>query len=184
MHNVWLQQFGKRGTCLYVVTLNDYVQAFKQLTLYSHFKQGGRLGQGPDKNELLLHIATQFRDVKQLVDAVLKYSQRSACTNRIAHMEGEEIFGSYKSKVIVALGLEGDSHRHDHVSFSHPCVNHTIVKSSVEIEQLRANQIQEVIEVLEAPHGDGVWHIKRCPPHRTFNIPCCKNPLNILVLQK
>jgi hypothetical protein len=25
VHNVWLQQFGKKGTCLYVATLNDYV---------------------------------------------------------------------------------------------------------------------------------------------------------------
>jgi hypothetical protein len=81
---------------LYVATLNDYVQAFKQSTLYSHFKQGGGLGQGPDKNELLLHKATQSRNLKQFIDVVLKYSPRSAYIVRIAHMEGEEIFGSYK----------------------------------------------------------------------------------------
>jgi len=29
VHNVWLQQFSKRGAYLYVMTLDDYVQAFK-----------------------------------------------------------------------------------------------------------------------------------------------------------
>jgi len=38
VHNVWLQQSRKRGACLYVVTLDDYVQIFIQSTLYSHFK--------------------------------------------------------------------------------------------------------------------------------------------------
>jgi hypothetical protein len=37
MYNVWFQQFAKRGACLYVVTSNDYVRAFKQSTLYSQF---------------------------------------------------------------------------------------------------------------------------------------------------
>jgi hypothetical protein len=33
----------------------------------------------------------------------------------------------------------------------------------VNIEELVANQIEEDVEVLEAPCGDGVWHIERCP---------------------
>jgi hypothetical protein len=84
MHNVWLQHFGKRGACLYVVTLDDYVRAFIQSTLYYHFKQGGQLGQGFSKNELLLCRATQSRDSKQLANAILKYSPRSTCIVRIA----------------------------------------------------------------------------------------------------
>jgi hypothetical protein len=56
-------------------------------------------------------------------------------------MEGEEIFGSYKRNVILALGSKGDSHKHDHVNFFHPYVNHTIVKSGVEIEQPGVDQI-------------------------------------------
>jgi hypothetical protein len=83
MHNVWLQHFGKRGSCLYVVTLDDYVRAFIQSTLYYHFKQGGQLGQGFSKNELLLCRATQSRDSKQLANAILKYSPRSTCIVRI-----------------------------------------------------------------------------------------------------
>jgi hypothetical protein len=26
MHNIWLQQLGKHGTCLFIATFNDYVQ--------------------------------------------------------------------------------------------------------------------------------------------------------------
>jgi hypothetical protein len=44
MHNVWLQQLGKRGFCLYVVMVNKYVQAFKQTKLYYLFKKGGHFG--------------------------------------------------------------------------------------------------------------------------------------------
>ncbi len=79
MHNVRLQQFGKKGECLYVATLDDYVRTFKQSTLYYHFKQGGQLGQRLDKGELLLRIATQYGDLKQLVKTILKYSLGSAC---------------------------------------------------------------------------------------------------------
>jgi hypothetical protein len=79
-------------------------------------------------------------------------------------MEGEEIFGFYKQKANVAFRLGGDSHRQDNVIFSHPRVNHIIIRSSVEIEQPRADQIQGDVEVLERPCGDGVWHIERCPP--------------------
>jgi hypothetical protein len=78
-------------------------------------------------------------------------------------MEGEEIFGSCKQKVNLAPESKGDSHRHDCVNFFHLHVNHTITKSSVDIEQPIANQIQDV-EVLEAPCGNGVWHIERCSP--------------------
>jgi hypothetical protein len=34
----------------------------------------------------------------------------------------------------------------------------------VNIEEFVTNQIQKDVEVLEAPCGDGVWHIERCPP--------------------
>jgi hypothetical protein len=72
--------------------------------------------------------------------------------------------------VNLALGLEGDSHRHDHVNLFHPCVNHKIASSSVNIEKFVANQIEEDVEVLEAPCRDGVWHIERCPP--TLHVQC------------
>jgi hypothetical protein len=98
-------------------------------------------------------------------------------------MEDEEIFGSCKWKVNLALGLECDSHRHDHVNVFHPHVNHTIAKLGVEIEQLGANQIQGDVEVLEVLCGDGVWHRERCPLTLHFNVPHCKNPPSILVLQ-
>jgi hypothetical protein len=60
-----------------------------------------------------MHKATQYGDPNQLVNAGLKYSPRSACIVKIAHMEGEEIFRSYKQKANLGLGLEGDSHKHN-----------------------------------------------------------------------
>jgi hypothetical protein len=62
--------------------------------LYFHFKQGGWPSQGLDKNELLVHKATQYGDPNQLVNTILKYSPRLACIVKITHMEGEEIFSS------------------------------------------------------------------------------------------
>jgi hypothetical protein len=41
IHNIWLQQLGKRVTCLFATTSNDYVQAFKQLSLYYAFLRVG-----------------------------------------------------------------------------------------------------------------------------------------------
>jgi len=74
-------------------------------------------------------------------------------------MEGEEIFGSYKWKKNLAPRLKGDSRRHNCVNFSHPHVNHTIVRSSVHIEQPRADQIQEMLKSLKL-HVEmefGIW---------------------------
>jgi hypothetical protein len=93
----------------------------------------------------------------------MKYSLGSIYIVKITHMEGEEIFGSCKQKTNLPPKLEGDSHRHDCVNFSHPHVNHTNVSSSVNIEEVVTDQIEEDVEVLNAPCGDGVWHIERCP---------------------
>jgi hypothetical protein len=62
----------------------------------------------------------------------------------------------------LSLWIKGDFHRHDCVNFSHPCVNHIIIRSGVENEQPKVNQIQGDVEDLEAPCGNGIWHIERC----------------------
>jgi hypothetical protein len=46
------------------------------------------------------------------------------------------------------------------VNLYHPHANHVIAKSNVQIEQLGANLIEEGVEVLEAPFGDGIWDIE------------------------
>jgi hypothetical protein len=56
------------------------------------------------------------------------------------------------------------------VNFFYLRLNNTIVNSSVNIEELVVDQIEKEVEVLEAPCGDGVWHIKRCPP--TSHVLC------------
>jgi len=58
LHNIWFQQSGKMGTCLYIVTFNDYIQALKQTTLYYHSKKGGPSSYGHDKSEFFLHKAS------------------------------------------------------------------------------------------------------------------------------
>jgi len=60
------------------------------------------------------------------------------------------------------LGSKGDSHRHNLVNFSHPCVNTQTKKWHVQIEQpsFSANRYEVVdiidggVEVLEALCGD------------------------------
>jgi hypothetical protein len=64
-------------------------------------------------------------------------------------MEGEEIFGSYKQKVNLALGSKGDSHRHDYVNFFHPHVNHIIAKSHVKLCNLGRIKFREMLKSLK-----------------------------------
>ncbi len=96
MHNIWFQQYGKKGACLYIATLDDYVWTFKHSTLYYHFKKGGPSGQGLGRSAFFLWKTTQFGDLKYLVNVILKYALSSYFKIVIAHMEGEEILGSCK----------------------------------------------------------------------------------------
>jgi len=48
-------------------------------------------------------IRISYFCVKQLANAILRYSLGSACIVRIAQMEGEEIFGSCNQKANLAL---------------------------------------------------------------------------------
>jgi hypothetical protein len=137
--------------------------------LYYHFKKGGPSNQRLNRNELLLHKATQSNDSKQLANAILKYALVSSITTRITHMEGEKIFGSCKWKPNLLSRTEGDLHRYDHVNFSRPRVNTHIGKSHVQIEQPSCNVNQ--YEVVDITNGsveileplcklDGMWHIE------------------------
>jgi len=106
VHNIWLQQFGHRGTYLFTATFNDYVQTFKQSSLYYTFLEGGASGIGLDKNELRLHRADQFGDLVKIATVVSKYILSSSLSVRISHSEGEEMFGSTKCKVDLPPRLE------------------------------------------------------------------------------
>ncbi len=99
MHNIWIQELGKKETCLYATTFYDYVGTFKQMTLYYHLKNCGQSRKRPHRDELLLHKTTHFGDLKQLENTYLKYVLGSSFKVSIAHMEGEKIFHSYKQKV-------------------------------------------------------------------------------------
>jgi hypothetical protein len=62
------------------------------------------------------------------------------------------------------------------VNFFHPRANHTIASSSVDIEEPIVDEIQEDVEVLEAPCGDGVWHMERGPPMSHVQCSALQNP--------
>jgi hypothetical protein len=72
VHNIWWQQFGNRGTCLFATTFDDYMQAFRQSSLYYAFLQGGAFGTGPNKNELRLCMVSQYGDPTKIIVAVAK----------------------------------------------------------------------------------------------------------------
>jgi hypothetical protein len=69
------------------------------MTLYYHFKKCDQSRKRPHRDELFLHKTTHYGDLKQLENTYLKYASGSSFKIRIAQMEGEEIFGSYKRKV-------------------------------------------------------------------------------------
>jgi hypothetical protein len=54
IHNIWLQQFGKSVGCLFVLTFNDYVKAFRQNASYRVYLNGGRCREGFGRDELKL----------------------------------------------------------------------------------------------------------------------------------
>jgi hypothetical protein len=66
------------------------------MTLYYHFKKCGQSRKRPHRDEFVLHKIIQSGDLKQLEDTYLKYALGSSFNVIITHMEGEEIFGSYK----------------------------------------------------------------------------------------
>jgi hypothetical protein len=53
---------------------DDYVQAFKQFSLYYAFLQGGASRTDLDNNELCLRRANQFGDPVRIAVAVAKYT--------------------------------------------------------------------------------------------------------------
>jgi hypothetical protein len=105
---------------LYVATSNEYVQAFKQSSLYQTYLNGGLLGKSSNKKELHLHRASEFGDPMLLVITIAKYTPSCSYASRMSHLEGEEVFGFCKQRAILPLGSKGDSNKHDHVNFFHP----------------------------------------------------------------
>jgi hypothetical protein len=68
--NIWFHEFGKRGACLYVATSDDYMQAFKQSTLYSAFLRSGRSRISSTKDELQLCKVNRYGDPLQMATIV------------------------------------------------------------------------------------------------------------------
>jgi hypothetical protein len=124
VHNVWNQQFGNRGTNLYVTTIDDIVRALMQVVRYYQYLKGERAGNGPGKGELQLrtaqHTTERTWDPKVLNVAMAKLPGAELFYTRDPHLAGREVFGSQKRKANVPLGFEGESHRPNKVNFSRP----------------------------------------------------------------
>jgi hypothetical protein len=104
-------------TC--ATTSNDYMQAFRQLTLYYVFLSG-RSRTSLDRDELQLCKVSQSNDPLQMAIVIVRLAPSSSYTSRILHLEDEKVFGSVKPNQNLPLGLEGNSHKHDRVNFSRP----------------------------------------------------------------
>ncbi len=149
---------------------------------------GGRCGEGPGRDELRLWRANQFGDSLQIANAIAKYTKKSSFTTRISHLEGQEIFGSTKREANIALGSEGDSHRHDHVNFSQPkdiALSSGFTGSNVDVGEFSGIVKDEAfvltfqgLKVQKRVCGDGVWRIERCPP--SLNTHCVTIQRNLM----
>jgi hypothetical protein len=73
-----------------------------------------------------------------MANAITKYTIKSSFTNRIPHLEGQEVFGSIKRRANIGLGSKGDSHRHDHVNFD---------------RELTQRQVASLAQMLASPLG-------------------------------
>jgi hypothetical protein len=124
MHHKWNQQFGNRGSDLYIAIVNDFIRTLIQVVWYYQYLKGNWVGTGSGKEELQLrasqHIVERTRDSKVLNVAMAKLPGVELFCTHEPHMAGEEVFGSQKRKADIPLGFEGESHRPDKVNFSRP----------------------------------------------------------------
>jgi hypothetical protein len=113
------------------MTLDDYVWAFKQSTLYIQYLWGGPSSHGLDRNEFLLKRAQQSNDPIRLVIIVANYTFGSSFFSRALHLKGEEVFGSTKWHVDCPFYANNDLHRLNRVNFFHPWITILIVQPNV-----------------------------------------------------
>jgi hypothetical protein len=109
-----------------------------------------------------------------MANAIVKYTIGSSFIIKIFHLEGQKVFGSTKRRVDIALGSQGDSHRHDHVNFSRLKVN---AMSSgflgLNVDVSESNGIVQdyafvltfhILKVQEHVCKNGVRRIEKYPP--------------------
>jgi hypothetical protein len=87
-------------------------------------------------------------------------------TTRILYLEGEEIFGSTKSKLDLLLGDDGSSYRPDKVNFAQPQVQTRSTTAHTEFAKASVvgadkDELPHVITALESDCDISQWHIAR-----------------------
>ncbi len=89
--------------------------------------QGGLVGHGLDRNELLWRRAQWFNDLARLTTFVANYMSRSSFSDHIPHLEGEEVFGFAKRSVDCPPSADNDFHHPNHVNFFCPRITILVV---------------------------------------------------------
>jgi hypothetical protein len=92
VHNIWLQQLGKKSACLYNATFDDYVQTFKHSSLYWAYLNVGLSRKCQDRNGL--HLCRT--NVHLLNAFITKYAPSYSYASWMPHLKGEEVFKSHK----------------------------------------------------------------------------------------
>jgi hypothetical protein len=108
-------------------------------------------------------------DLLQMVNIIVKYTNGFFFIIKIPHLEGQEVFGSTKQRVDIALGLKGNSHTLYGVYFSQRRVNAT--SSGFASSNIDAGESSWIVrdeafvltfqglKVQEHVCRDGVWRI-------------------------
>ena len=126
MHHKWNQQFGNRGSDLYITTIDDFIQALMQVVQYYQYLKGDRANTSFGKEELQLRttqrIAEQIGDPRVLNIAMAKLPGVELFCTCAPHMVGEEVFSSRKWKVNVSHNFEDELHRPYKINFSCPWI--------------------------------------------------------------
>jgi len=123
IHNIWLQQFEKRGSYLDTATFDGYMWSFNHNALYKKYLKGGTSRQGLNRNELHLCVMSASSNPLQMAIVVTNYVLSFSFTLKMPHLESIKVFESYKWHTNLPSKLEGDCHKDDYVNFFHSWID-------------------------------------------------------------
>ena len=151
-------------TCLFKATVDDMIRAFTQITNYRFWLEGGFLGKGPYQTSLKLKVAVRTGDPKLLVEAMRSYHGAEDLNIRNCALEGSELFGSTKRKLVLLPKSEYDFHCPDKVNYSNPHPNTRSTRARID-ESFKhdENLVSHTTNVLESKCYESQWCILRLP---------------------
>ena len=185
IYNKWLHPSSNQGNDLYVATVDDFVRALIQVSMYYQYLKGEHLRICSRKEELILwivqHLALRFGNPKALNIAMTKMPRIEEFCTWNPYIEGEEVFGSQKCKADIPLGFEYKSHRPDQVNFSRPRIrtrsiaaggascslNEILEEPFPNLQEhpipIDNNRTTHVTAIQETAYKKTKWHIAKLP---------------------